>query len=801
MGLWRDLHMAARNLRRTPDYTAVAALTLALGIAAATTMWSVVEAVLLRPLSFAAPERLVDLAETLPPFAWHGAVSTPDLADFRQQARSFAALGGYTTWPGFTLASGDHSERLAGVRVEPSILASLGAVAVRGRLFLAEEAIDGRDRVVILGEELWRRRFGAAADVVGSKLTINGEPRTVVGVVPAWLHFPPDKPASQLFVPLVPTHAQQLSRGNHWQQALGRLRPGATLAQAQAEMDAIAFRLAHQYPDTNEKRGVLLTPLRGRLIAGVQQPLWLLFGAVALLLAIACANVANLLMARGAGRWRETAVRTALGARRWHLARGFLAEGLVLALLGAAAALPLAWVGLRSLLVLAPANLPRRGEIALDGGALAFSLAAACVTGLLFSLAPMWQAGSLRQGEILKAGSRASTGVQGRRLRNLLVVAEMALSLLLLVGAGLLLRTLWNLSRVDPGLHTEGVLTAEVALPEARYDHEHVGAFYRRLDARMAALPGVAAGGMISLLPLRTWGWNSGLAIVGAPPPPAGADSWIETRSVSPGYFRAMSIGLLHGRLIAPGDDARAPQVVVINDAAARRFWNGADPLGALVNIGGTDPYRVVGVVRSVHNAGLDRPPLPEAYFSYLQEGNLNMTLVLRTAGDPAALAPALRRLVHEEDHEVPLDNVAAMTEVVYGSIGPKRFQALLLGIFAGLAASLAAIGLYGLLAFSVVQRRQEIGVRMALGATEGDVRGLVLREALRLVLPGVAIGLAAAAALRRLFATLVFGVAPLDLPTLVVVAVGLSAVALLACLVPAARAMRVEPLQALREE
>jgi putative ABC transport system permease protein len=801
MGLWRDLQHAARNLRRTPGFTTVAALTLALGIAAATTMWSVVEAVLLRPLSFAAPERLVDLSETLPPGVSHGAVSTPDLADFRQQARSFAAIGGYTTWPGFSLSSGDRPERLAGVRIDPSVLATLGAPALRGRLFLDEEATDGRDRVLILGEALWRSRFGAAPDIVGRKLTVNGEPRTVVGVVPAWLHFPTDKPASQLFVPLVPTSQQRSSRGNHWQQTLARLRPGVTLAQAQAEMDAVASRLQRQYPDTNEARGVLLTPLRGRLTASVRQPLWILFGAVGLLLAIACANVANLLLARGAARWRETALRTSLGASRWHLARRFLTEGLVLALLGAAAALPLIWVGLHSLLALAPADLPRRGDIALDGGALAFSLAAACVTGLLFSLAPLWQAGSLRHSELLKAGSRASTGIRGRRLRNLLVVGEMALSLLLLVGAGLLLRSLWNLSSVDPGLRTEGVLTAELALPEARYTPDQVGTFYRRLDARMAALPGVAAGGMISLLPLRTWGWNSGLTIVGAPPLPASAESWIETRSVSPGYFGTMGVGLVRGRLVADGDDVRAPQVVVLNEAAARRFWHGADPLGAMVKIGGDSPFRVVGLVRSVHNAGLDRPPLPEAYFSYLQQGMLNMTLVLRTAGDPAALAPSLRRLVREQDREVPLDNIATMTEVATGSIGPKRFQALLLGVFAGLAASLAAIGLYGLLAYAVVQRRQEIGVRIALGATEGAVRALVLREGSRLVLPGLALGLAAALALRRLLATLLFGVAPLDLPTLAAVALGLTAVALLACLVPAARAVRVDPLAALREE
>jgi putative ABC transport system permease protein len=341
-----------------------------------------------------------------------------------------------------------------------------------------------------------------------------------------------------------------------------------------------------------------------------------------------------------------------------------------------------------------------------------------------------------------------------------------------------------------------------LALPAARYSTpDQVGAFYRRLDERMAALPGVTASGMITLLPLREWGWSSDVAIVGEPPPPPSSENWIETRSVTPGYFRAMGIGLLRGRLIAPSDDARAPQVVVVNQAAVRRFWHGADPLGSQVIVGGDAPVRVVGVVRDVHNGGLDRPALPESYFPYLQQGALNMALVLRTAGDPLTVAPSLRRLLRDEDRELPLDRMTAMTQVVSDSIGPQRFQALLLAIFAALALSLAAIGLYGLLAYSVVQRRQEIGVRLALGATAHEVRTLVLREALRLVLPGALLGLAAAAALRRLLASLLFGVEPLDLPTLAAVALGLCAVALVACLVPAASAAHTDPLTVLREE
>ncbi len=803
MSWTNDLTLAARTLRRAPGYAAVAALTLALGVAATTIMFSVVERVLLRPLAFARPEALVDVSETMVPRMSHGAASVPDLTDWRQQSRSFSALGGYTTYPGFSLAAGDRPERLAGVRIAPELLATLGARALLGRLLLPEEATAGRDQVVVLGEALWRRRFGGDPAVVGTKLVINGEPRTVVGVAPGWLRFPPAAEPSQLYLPLVASPQQTRSRGNHWMKVAGRLRPGVSPEQAQAEMDGIARRLSRQYPDTNEGRGVLLTPLRSRLTESVREPIKVLFGAVTLLLAIACLNVANLLLAGGIARWRETAVRRALGAGRWHLARRCLAEGLILALLGAAAALPLLWGGLRLLLALAPADLPRLSEIAIDGRALAFSVAVACATGLLFSLAPTWQAGRMQGGELLKSGQRATAGGGGHRLRRLLVTAEMALSLLLLVGAGLLIRSLWNLTRVDPGFRTEGVLSAEVALPAARYTTpDQVTAFYRRLLERVAALPGVEASGMISLLPSREWGWNAGLTIEGAPPLPASSDSWIETRTVSPGYFAAMRIPLTRGRLLSASDDAKAPPVVVINEEAARRFWPGGDPLGARVNIGGGDAMRVVGVVRSVHNAGLDRAPLPEAYFPYPQEGALNMTLVLSTAaGDPLALAPALRAAVRAEDRGLPLDKVAAVTRVVAGSIGPRRFQAVLLGTFSALALVLAAIGLYGVLAYAVVQRRQEIGVRIALGASAGGVRRLILGDGLRLVLPGLAAGLAGAVALRKVLATLVFGITPLDAATLGTVCLALAAVAVAACLVPAERAVRIEPLAALREE
>jgi putative ABC transport system permease protein len=800
-----DLSFAARTLRRSPGYTAVAALTLALGVAATTTMFSVVEGVLLRPLALAAPDRLMDVAETMAPKRLQGAVSVPDLADLRQQSRAFATLGGYTTWPGFSLSAGDRPERLPGVRVAPELLATLGVRPLYGRLLLPEEATAGRDQVVVLGEALWRRRFATDPATVGTKVEVNGEARTVVGVVPGWLHFPPEAEISQLYVPLVATPQQASSRGNHWLRVAGRLAPGVSPAAAQAEMDGIALRLSRQYPDTNEGRGFRLTPLRSRLTAAVRQPISILFGAVTLLLAIACLNVVNLLLAGGIARWRETAVRRALGAGRWHLARRCLAEGLLLALLGALAALPLIWGGLRLLLALAPADLPRLGDIALDGRALAFSLAVACATGILFSLAPTWQAGKLGGGELLRSGMRTTAGAGSHRLRRLLVVVEMALSLLLLVGAGLLLRSLWNLTRVDPGFRTESVLSADVALPAARYTRpEQVGAFYRRLLARVGALPGVRASGMISLLPLRDWGWNADLVIAGAPPQPPSSDTWIETRTVSPGYFAAMGIGLTRGRLLGESDEAAAPPVVVINEAAVRHFWHGADPpdpLGARVTIGG-DAMRVVGVVRDVHNAGVARPPLPEAYFPYAQQGALNMTLVVRTAsGDPLALAPALRRAVQAEDRGLPLDKVTALTGVVAGSIGPRRFQAVLLATFAGLALVLAAVGLYGLLAYSVVQRRQEIGVRLALGAGAAGIWRLILGDGLRLVLPGLAAGLAGAVALRHLLATLVFGIEPLDVPTLAGVCLALTAVAVLACVVPAERAVRIEPLEALREE
>jgi putative ABC transport system permease protein len=802
MGFWNDLRLAARNLRQSPAFTAVAVLTLALGIGATTAMFSVIHAVLLRPLAFPQPERLVTAAETMRPSGWTGAVSVPDLVDWRAQSRSFAELGGYTTWGGFSLAEGERPERVPGVRISPGLLAALGARPLRGRLLLEEEAVAGRDKVVVLGEAFWRRRFGAAPDIVGRKVHVNGEARTVVGVVPAWLHFPPEEQASQLFVPLAPSAAEKASRGEHWLLSLGRLRDGVTLAQAQTELDGIARRLARQYPDTNEGRGVLLKPLQARLVGGVREPLWVLFGAVALLLAIACVNVANLLLARAVARWREAAVRNALGASRWQLARAFLAEGLVLALLGAVVGLPLGALGLRLLLALAPGGLPRLDEIGLDGRVLLFSLAAAGLTGLLFSLAPIWQVGRLDAGELLKAGTRVSSGRRGRRLRSVLVVAEMALSLLLLAGAALLLRSLWNLSRVNPGLRTHGILAADLALPVAKYDTPpRIASLYGRLLARLSALPGVEAAGMTSLLPIRQWGTNAGLSVEGAPPEPANTDNWVETRSVSPGYFKVLDIGLLRGRLTAESDGAGAPPVAVVNETAMRRFWSRADPLGSRVRVGGDQLWRVIGVVRDVRNAGLARDTRPEVYFPYAQRAETNMTLVVRAAGQPLALAAPLRQEVLAEDRELPLDQVMTMEQVVTASVGAKRFQAVLLAIFAGLALCLAAVGLYGLLGYLVAQRTHEIGVRLALGASGEEIRRLVIGDGLRLVLPGMAIGLGAAAALRRLVANLLFGVGALDMPTLAAVALGLTMVSLLACAAPAWRAAHVDPLRALRDE
>jgi putative ABC transport system permease protein len=802
MALWNDLRIAARSLgRQSPGFTVVAVLTLALGIGATATMFSVVKAVLLRPLDLGHPESLVAVSETLPPMKF-GAVSVPDLDDWRRASRSFSALGGYSTWPGFALSAGERTERLPGVRLSASLLSALGASPVTGRLFSPEEDVAGRDGVVVLGEALWRRRFGAAPGIVGSKVIVNGEPRTVVGVLPAWLHFPPDQEAAQVFEPLAPSAAQRSQRGNHWLQVVGRLREGVSLAAAQAEMDGIARGLERQYPDTNALRGALLMPLRSRLVRDVREPLWILFGAVGLLLAIACANVANLLLARAIARWRETAIRTALGASRWALGWRFLLEGLLLALTGAALGLPLAAAALRLLVVLAPRDVPRLAEVALDPGVVLFSIGAALVTGVLFSQAPIWQVDRHEAGELLKAGARASGGPRGSRLRGVLVVSEMALCVCLVYGAGLLARSLWNLARIDPGLRKARVLAADLALPAARYGTpERITALFDRVLARVAALPGVDASGMISLLPGRDWGWNSGLAIEGEAPRPPGVDSWIETRGVSAGYFRAAGIGLAHGRLLAESDRHGAPLVVDINEAAARHFWPpGVDPLGAIVRVGDPDRWRVVGVVRDVHNAGPAKAPLPEVYFPYSQNGSPRMTLVLHTTGDPRTLVPSLRRAVAAEDRELPLDRITTMDEVVAGSIGTQRFQAALLGTFAGLAACLAAFGLYGLLAYTVVQRRQEIGIRLALGASLGEVRSEVLRGALRLALPGIALGLAAAVGLRRLLAGLVFGVSPLDLPTLAAVALGLGAVALLAGLAPANRAARVDPLEALRE-
>jgi putative ABC transport system permease protein len=799
----QDLRYGLRRLRTSPGFTGVAVLALALGIGANTAIFSVVNSVLLRPLPFSEPERLVKVW----PGQYKVTTAKVELVELQRASRSFEGLAAYSGWS-FTLTGRAEPLRLSGARATADFFTLLGTRAALGRTFAADEDQPGRYRVIVLSHAFWQQYFGAEPNIIGQTVTLDGQSHTIIGVLPPDFNFPALRAErTDLWVPapLDPNDVNDYTAG--YLDLLARLKPDVTPEQAQAEVVSISRAMRTKIPRAPNDYGdhASVRPLKNEVIGDSRQMLFVLLGAVGCVLLIACANVANLQLVRATQRQKELAIRAALGARRLRLVRQLLTESTLLALLGGAAGLLLAWLGMNLLLKLLPADTPRLSEVAIDGRVLAFSLALSALTGVLAGLAPALQTSKLDLQSGLKEGGKSSATGRSGRLRGLLVVAEVALVLMLMIGAGLLIRSFWHLQQVNPGFEGEQVLSAQLAPPGSNY-HEapRRRAFYHEVIARVAALPGVEAAGAIHLLPLGGSNWNPGLRVEEQPLPQGTRLPNVDWRVVTPDYFRALGIPLLRGRFFTAGDNENAPGVALINDALARRYWPQADPVGKRLRSGFEQGQwvTIVGVVGGIKHHGLEQETAIEMYRPYDQAPfPLSMTVMARTQHSSAALATALRSAVWSVDREVPVASVQPLAQVVSESLAPRRATMLLLVSLAAVALILGLVGIYGVLAYTVSQRTHEIGIRMALGAQAGEVLELVIKQGMALALSGVALGLAGAFALTRVMKSLLFTVSATDPLTFAGVAALFAFITLLACYLPARRAAKVDPLIALRHE
>jgi putative ABC transport system permease protein len=817
--LFQDLRYGLRVLLKRPGFTAVAVAALALGIGANSAIFSVVNGVVLRALPYKDPGRLTMVWSRRPLLQTQAGssefpVSAADFIDWRDQNQSFEQIAAFHS-QAFNITGAGEPEYLGGVRASASLFSLLGVEARLGRTFTAEEDQSGADRVVIISHGLWQRRFGSDRNIIGQKITLNDEAYTVVGVTPPGFQFPRkgEMPAgyqfprqADIYTPLALTPNQETNRGRNYLAVVARLKPQVTLAQAAADMESIADGLKQRYPQTNTNKEINLVSLHQQVTGKVRTALFVLLGAVAFVLLIACANVANLLLARAASRQKEFAIRTALGASRARVVRQLLTESILLSLVGGMLGLLLSLWGIDLLRAIVPANLPRLDAISLDGRVLGFTFVISLLTGIVFGLAPALQVSKPDLNEALKEGGRASSvGFRHNRFRSLLVVAEVALSLVLLIGAGLMIRSFTRLINVDPGLNAHNVLTLDIGLPRAKYTGPQQVAFFQQVIERMQALPGVQSAGAVYPLPLSGGEEGMGFAIENRPPPAPGESFNAGPRWVSPDYFRVMGITSVEGREFTDRDGIDAPRVLIVNEAMAHRYWPGEDPIGRRVafdQVNGQPNWReIVGVVKDVRHTSLDSDPRPEMYLPFTQFPSFFMTIVLRTTGDPLSLAGAARSQVLAVSSDQTISNIHTMEELLANSIAERRFNMLLLGVFAMIALLLSAVGIYGVMSYSVAQRSHEIGVRMALGAQSSDVLALVVKQGMTLALAGLGIGLVAAFGITRIMVSLLYGVSATDPLTFSIIALLLGSVALLACYLPARRATKVDPMVALRYE
>ncbi len=797
----QDIRFAIRQLLKSPGFAVVAILTLGLGIGACTAIFSVVNGVLLRPLSYPEPDRLVFIRESAPPQLPEFSVAPPNFLDWQKQAHAFTALAAYRRGI-FSLTGDGEPKRLEGQRVTAAFFSVYGIAPRLGRDFRPEEDSVAQGKVVILSHRLWQTQFGGTPEVIGRSVQLNGEPYEIIGVMPA--DFQPSSSA-EFWTPMAFKDEEKAgdNRGAHYINVIGRLKPAVTLQQAQSEMDVIAAQMATQYPDTNKGWGIPLFRLTDYMVRDVKTILWTLLGAVGCVLFIACANVANLLLARANSRMREISIRTALGAGRGRIVRQLLTESLVLALAGGALGVLIAKWGLDALLAFAPASLPRAKEIGIDGGAMGFTLALSLGTGLIFGVVPAWLATGHNLNATLKEGTRGSTESGRRWFRSGLVVAEVALSLLLLTGAGLLVKSFLKLSAVNPGFEPAHGTAVAIALPNRKYDTpEKQRQFADRLIANLRNLPGVSAVGITHVLPMQG-DYVLGFNIDGRPPIAPSDLPSTNYYAVTPGYFQAMGIRLLRGRLFTEQDNEKAVRVAVISESLAKQQFPNEDPLGKRINITyGPDAWRViVGIVGDVKQSGVDKESTMQSYEPFAQVPFVSQIAVIRTSGDARALYSSIRAQVFAIDKDQPVSSIKPLESIVAESVSQQRFAMLLLTVFSGVALVIAAVGIYGVMAYSVSQRTNEIGIRMALGASPGSVLQLVLRQGLGVIAAGLGVGVIASLFAVRLLETLLYKTTARDPVTLAAIAALLALVALVACLIPARRATRVDPLVALRNE
>ncbi len=804
--LWQDLRYGLRMLWKNPGFTLIAILALALGIGANTAIFSVVNTVLLRPLPYKDPDRLVMVWEDNTKKGFPRDTPAPaNFIDWRDQNQVFEGMAAIAE-QSFNLTGIGEPERIDGRRVSASLFPLLGVEPQLGRAFLPEEDSPGGSRVVILSYGLWQRRFGSDVNITGKPLTLNGESYTVVGVMPPHFQFPSRE--DQLWVPIAFTSQGAANRGGHYLEVIARTKPGITLEQAQAAMNTIAARLQQQYPDQNTDIGAVVIPLHEQVVGDIKPALLVLLGAVGFVLLIACANVANLLLARAAVRQKEIALRVALGASRLRLIRQFLTESILLAALGGAVGLLLSLWGVNLLKAFVPENISQAHAVTIDAKVLGFTVMVSMLTGLIFGLAPATQASNFNLNETLKEGGRDSAaGSRGNRIRGVLVVAEVAVSLVLLVGAGLLINSFLRLRNVDPGFRADNLLTMRLVLPRQKYpDQTRRTDFYTDLIRRVEALPGVRSAAVTNWIPLVPQGDSQGISIEGRPDPGPGKNPIVVTRVISPHYFSTMGIQLSQGQQFGEQGRPDSPRVAIISEAMAQRFWPGEDPMGKRFKTGGfnsPNPWmEIVGVTKDVRQVKLDADPKPQMYVPYTQpEFFVPSHLVVKTNVEPGSLAATVRRTVWEIDRDQPVSNVSTMEEVLSESVARQRFTMLLLCVFAATALALASIGIYGVMSYSVAQRTHEFGIRMALGARGLDVLKLAISQGAKLILIGVAIGLASSFILTRFMSSLLFDVTATDPLTFMGVSLLIVVIALVACFIPARRATKVDPLIALRYE
>jgi putative ABC transport system permease protein len=806
----KDIRYGLRGLLKHPGFTAIVVITLALGIGASTAIFSIVDSVLLRRLPYRTADRIVAVQE-LNPVGKRIQVTSANFLDWRAQNTVFEQLAAIKTAP-TNLAATDHAERVELAQTNANFFDIFGITPQQGRLFIPQDEQAGHEPIAVLSDALWRRRFGADVSIVGKPITLNSQNYTVVGIAPPGFQYP-DKtevwlPPLKLAPELSPDQDVTQTRGMGYLAAVGLLKPGVSLQQAASEMETITARLRQQYPDTNNRRFNRVVSLHEHLVGDTNKLLWLLLGAVTFVLLIGCANVANLLLASGASRQKEIAIRTALGASRWRVMRQLFTESTILALTGGAVGLLIAYWGLAAIIKLLPGDFPRLNEIHMDVRVLAFTFAASVLTGMLFGLAPALQISRSDVQDSMRESGRGLTGsLRKSRFRQALIVVEVALSVVLLAGAGLLFRSFMHLQSVNTGFVSQQVLTAKLTPAGTKYANLSDSVrFYNQVLEKVSALPGVQDAGLINTLPLDK-GPTAGFRVEGSPV--TTPDKWpgANYRVVTPNYFRAMSIPILQGRAYTDRDNENAPRVMIVNEELAQSVFPGESAIGKRITFGNVDNnqqpvwWEIVGVAANVRSVELREEPESELYFSASQTGWNSMSLVVRSSVEPANLSGSVRQIVNEVDKSVPVSSVQTMDHIVSQSITQPRFNLFLLGLFSAVAMLLSAAGIYGVTAYTVTQRTHELGIRLALGAQVGDVLKMILGQGMAVIGVGLVLGLVSAFGLMRLLRSLLFGVGENDPVTFVAITGLLLLVAVVACYIPARRATKVDPLEALRYE